>query len=209
MRETRSRVFEQDGRRRCLVPLYDDSDRVVGTVEWWDRERQVRLGETLVPRRIDVAVVPGQLQPTFNIAIELIKGVPQCRSFSVTAARGGPEVAARDLKSARLEDWIEAAVATAARDFIRLERGSLRRLTQESGTRERAKKAIKLGRSIRKLTPGFLARVAEIYRDNVHDKPVRAVELAFGVSNSTAGKYIVRARKAGLLPPTSKGKKSA
>jgi hypothetical protein len=146
---------------------------------------------------------------TDHLKVEVIKGVPQCRSFAVAAVDGGREVAVKDLKAARPLEWMEIALASVARDFIRLERGRLRRLTQDSGTRSRTTKAIQVARSAHKITPEFLARVAEVYRDNINEKPVRAVELAFGVSNSTAGKYVMRARAKGLLPPTSKGRKSA
>ena len=61
----------------------------------------------------------------------------------------------------------------------------------------------------RKLTPAFLARVAEIYRANLDDGPTRAVRAAFMVSERTASDYVQRARRAGLLPPTTPGKKQA
>lgn len=48
-----------------------------------------------------------------------------------------------------------------------------------------------------------LAWVARIYRaaDAIGDPPTKAVREAFGISQSTAGNWIGRARSAGLIPP--------
>lgn len=52
-------------------------------------------------------------------------------------------------------------------------------------------------------TSDTLAWVARIYRaaDVVGDPPTKAVRETFGVSQSTAGNWIGRARSAGLIPP--------
>jgi hypothetical protein len=65
------------------------------------------------------------------------------------------------------------------------------------------------GKGKRSLTPAFLARVADIYRANLADGPTRAVRATFMVSERTASDYVQRARRAGLLPPTTPGKKQA
>jgi len=51
--------------------------------------------------------------------------------------------------------------------------------------------------------PETLAWVARIYRaaDVVGDPPTKAVRETFGISQSTAGNWIGRARSAGLIPP--------
>jgi hypothetical protein len=60
-----------------------------------------------------------------------------------------------------------------------------------------------------KVTDKRLREVAELYRDNVDDGPWQAIMDRFGVSESTAGRYVLLARKAGYLPPTKPGKKNA
>lgn len=55
----------------------------------------------------------------------------------------------------------------------------------------------------RKITPEHLGEVAKIYAaaQASDDPPTRAVQHHFGVSHSTAAKWVGAARKAGLLPP--------
>jgi hypothetical protein len=56
-----------------------------------------------------------------------------------------------------------------------------------------------------------LVRVATIYRIAYMalDPPVRAVAQQLGLPVSTAGKKVIQARQAGLLPPTTPGKAGA
>jgi hypothetical protein len=61
----------------------------------------------------------------------------------------------------------------------------------------------------RDITPALLEKVAEIYRANIHGAPTKAVEHHFQVSQRMAVEYVSRARKAGLLPPTVRGRKKA
>lgn len=56
-----------------------------------------------------------------------------------------------------------------------------------------------------------LREVAAVYRlaFAAHQPPVKAVAEHFGIPASTAGKKVMAARKAGFLPPTTRGKASA
>lgn len=55
--------------------------------------------------------------------------------------------------------------------------------------------------------PETLEAVSKVYRlaDFLEDPPTKSVEAAFGVSRSTAGAWIGRARSAGLIPPAKDG----
>jgi hypothetical protein len=57
----------------------------------------------------------------------------------------------------------------------------------------------------RPLSPDDLARVAAVYRAG-GTKPTQAVAKAFGITVSAAGKRVARARRAGLLDPTTQGR---
>jgi hypothetical protein len=59
----------------------------------------------------------------------------------------------------------------------------------------------------RTLTPEFLERVAEVYRDALAEgkPPTAAVGDAFGVEHSTASKYVRRARDVDLLGESRQG----
>jgi hypothetical protein len=65
------------------------------------------------------------------------------------------------------------------------------------------------GRS-RGATPGELQLVADVYRANIDGNPTRAVKEDLGyASDRTAARRVERARAAGLLPPTTPGKRKA
>jgi hypothetical protein len=57
------------------------------------------------------------------------------------------------------------------------------------------------------VTPALLAEVARVYRENLDGNPTEAVAKYTGREHRTAALYVQRARKAGLLGPTSPGRK--
>ena len=61
----------------------------------------------------------------------------------------------------------------------------------------------------RKITDDMLAEIAWVYRAHLHEGPWKAIQDRYGVSESTAGRYVLLARKAGYLPATTAGKKQA
>lgn len=62
----------------------------------------------------------------------------------------------------------------------------------------------------RGVTKAELEQVAYIYKQNIHKKnPTEAVERNFGYSGRTASRRVKEAREAGLLPPTTQGRKRA
>jgi hypothetical protein len=195
------------GRVRYIAPLRDATNRIVGLVRWWKTERTVSLGTTVVPSCLEASIIPGSLQPSFDLQIEVIGSVPRCRKLTIRATDGGREITSTDIKAIRIVDWVEVSVSTAARDFVSVGNRRMVRLTQDPETSSRTINEIRLARAPQKITPEYLKRVAEVYRENFDDKPVVAVERAFGVSNSTAAKYVYRARKAGYLGETSPGRK--
>ena len=70
-------------------------------------------------------------------------------------------------------------------------------------------RGMRAGQTRRGITPQLLDQVARIYKANVDRNPNKAIELHFGVAQRTAAEYVSRARKRGLLPPTTRGKKQA
>ena len=61
----------------------------------------------------------------------------------------------------------------------------------------------------RKVDDRLLGEVAALYREYFDDRPWRVIAERFNVSETTAARYVVLARKAGLLPATEPGKKKA
>ena len=61
----------------------------------------------------------------------------------------------------------------------------------------------------RTITERLLTDVALLYRDNIDGKPWSVIAKHYNVSEATAGRYVVLARRAGHLPQTTSGKKKA
>lgn len=174
--------------------------------------------------------------PALSMVIEARNGAPQCVALCLAVHPEGREIRRVDLLKIRLEDWVDEVVALAALEVSTGSDGSAtvrpsasRRLrgassvvdlslsefasTLESGHYDEdeireARNAIRAARSgaRRTITDELLAQVAGTYRQNVSDRPVKAVEHAFGTSHRTAARWVGLAREAGLLPATTPGK---
>jgi hypothetical protein len=176
----------------------------------YDMLDRVRVGDRVIPRRIDVTIPKTGDLPSFSMRMEVRRGVPVCTEVTVRAKDDGREVRTTDLRAVQIEDWLEDVVAAASLHVISESEGSV--TAEHRGDADARRAAIKTIRearaaSRRKITDELLERVAEVYRENVHDHPTQAVERAFGVSYRTASRYVQMARPK-YLPPTSPGKKS-
>jgi hypothetical protein len=176
-----------------------------------------------------VAVEGGYLPVEFHVDFPGSSGEPSakatftvrpdgsvgCVSVSLDAKRDGPEVKPKDLDAARLQllDWMQLATMAAlqdadgkpvvpADDDKSVAAVEARKAAARSFNEARRK-------SRRKVTPELLAEVAQLYRDYLDDGPWQAIQDRYGVSASTAGRYVLLARRAGLLPPTDPGKRKA
>jgi len=177
-----------------------------GPVMWVPSSETVQLGDRTVPAMVWVTIGdPISGDPMVRLRLEVVGDRPQCREVHFISGTTGRELRQSDLDGLRLSDWVERMFATAAwPDFVTTEefRDAEPQLRKAVSTARR-------GRPARKLNREFLEQVAEVYRRNVDDRPTQTVSEAFGISHSTAAEYVRRARAAGLLPPTTPGKRKA
>ena len=175
----------------------------------------VRIGDRLLPERLR-AVFPGaDGQPSLEMLLEVVDGIPSCQELTLRRTEGGRDVRTDDLRRIRVETWLENLFSIAALRVTNereTDSGTTAVLkaqdyTEQRETLDAVRKA--RARARRRLTPELLAEVAEVYRDNVNDRPVEAVRQRFGGEYRTAAKYVERARKEGHLPPTTRGKRQA
>ena len=164
-------------------------------------------GGTAVPRRMTYRH-PGRdhYLPALQVDLEVVDGVPWCTEVCLSGVAGSQRVRPADLKEimGRLEPLIDEMLGAAA--FLANDRGS--GWVRGKGTAKTARPSIKRSRKRerRKITPGLLAQVAEIYVQTGSAGRTAAVAEAFRVTPRTAGRYIQLARAEGLLAPTTKGK---
>ena len=167
----------------------------------------VEVGNRLVPRKIYAEIMGGQDEPEVGLVVEVRQGLPVCTEVHLVSRADGPEVRVRDLKSVPILDWTDEIVAACS--GVRMESGGVLQVGGEEA-RTRARRDIARARVGRpKVSSEHLEKVAKVYREHSDDRPTHAVQRAFGGSYRTAARNIERARDAGLLPPTTQGKKKA
>jgi hypothetical protein len=164
----------------------------------------VVLGDRAVPRQVEVELMLDPSGVMYRLALAITDGRPECRELRVVAQDGDRGIRQGDLAAIKVDDFTAAAFATVSRreDESLLDRvtglSTITKTIAESG-----------GPKYRTVSPKHLERVAQTYRADVTGAPTRAVAEAFGVPHSTAARWVLRARKAGQLPPTTKGRKQA
>lgn len=162
----------------------------------------VRFGDTVVPASVAYLIDGEGGSPSLRAEFEIRDGQPICTSVTVTASDDGRGVSTGDLASipnlARLTEDAFLALALRVED---------RPQDWRLDPADRARTRLARG-DIRTRGDEELRAVAEVYRDNLADRPVEAVE-AMGYTRRTAGRRIQQARDKGFLPPTTRGRKRA
>lgn len=150
-------------------------------------------------------------EPFVEMHFAVIDGVPQCRVISISAIKGKRELRASDLRALPVEVILENVAAQIAEEITRDERGNVVKAVKRPYVEEWMRGGISAVRSARrqgkrKVTDDLLREVAQIYRENVNDSPTLAIAAHFGVADRTARLYVRRARDAGFLGESIKGK---
>jgi hypothetical protein len=184
--------------------------------DWWTATTttpdDVRIGDRLVPTAINVDCPGDGHQPALHLRLEVVDGVPQCRELRIVSVPGGREVRPVDLGAVR--EWVEELFAAFAARVVEDDADGVAAVVEvpfgpsHDGAVSLLHDARK-GQGARRITPALLAEVVEVYRAHVDERPTAAVAAAFGVAHRTAALYVQRAREAGLLPPTTRGKRRA
>lgn len=188
---------------RVRVPIENDAGHLVGWVVWNDLDERVETADESGTLPVEFHLVwPGTAeQPTTKMSFRVRDGEALCSGVSVDAKPGGPEVTPPDLDAVArgLRGWgFHAALC--------LLQGSQGELPSD----DKAPKKTKNRRPRQpKITDDMLAEIARVYRDHLDEGPWEAIRDRFDVSESTAGRYVLLARKAGYLPATTAGKKQA
>lgn len=140
------------------------------------------------------------------MTIEVREGIPVYTEVCLRARPDGPEVRSKDLEYVYLNDWLEQIVAACSWTNPG-PAGVIATKNKPSVDAVANVRRVRTGR--RRVPKGRAEEVAKIYRQHVDGRPTEAIQNAFGVSHRTAARYVQDARKAGLLPPTTPGRKNA
>jgi hypothetical protein len=199
------------GRMAYRVPVRNKAGQTIGWVIWDEFGDLVDVNGLHVPAEIHLRFPGAPEQPSLHATFGIRNGEPVCTAVSVEAKPHGDEVRPGDFDIVRRElaNWSQAVItsvmqhnATGAGDTVNVpdfaDAATAQKAYRESRRRVR-----------RKVDEQLLTEVAALYRDNIDDKPWKAIVDRFNVSETTAARYVVQARKAGLLPPTEPGRKKA
>ena len=191
-----------------FVTFIDDADE-----QWVPFDDDLYL-----PSQFNIEVsdmrVPGVDLARLEITVQ--EGRPVCTRIELVASEGNA-IRAAALRSFPLAKIVNAAALRCAGEKVAIapddyddELGPPTEIVHDlwaskPEVRARASEALRRRRPI---TKEFLAEVAEVYRNDDTGTPTKAVQLWFNTSHPNAARWVGRARAAGLLDPTSKGKAS-
>lgn len=173
----------------------------------------VKLGRTLVPERAVWRHDGYDGSPSVRVEFELRDGQPVCVGVQFEANSDGRGVLTGDLNTlpslnrlavevfAELSSGMVAEGDDSALEGMDVASQIRAKIDRQFGAKADRKADIR--------TDAELQEVAKVYRENVHEHPRRAVEVAFGMSSRTASRRIEQARARGYLPATTQGRKNA
>ena len=103
----------------------------------------------------------------------------------------------------KLNHWSEVAITAVMRESEGSIPGQL--------DRDKARQAYSAGkkRTRRKVTEELLTEVADLYRDNIDNAAWRVIAERYGVSETTAGRYVLLARRSRSPTPNRPRQKKA
>ena len=156
--------------------------------------------------------------PDLEARFEVRDGVPECTEFTLRSKPGGRAVRTADLRLFDM-DGFTLHVFTRKGAVLKKPEGTAGAAQPLASEREwwAANAAVaEAQRGRRSVSRWELEEVARIYNDNIHGTssatspapgPTKAVEQALRLSGRTAARRVQQARDAGLLPPTTPGRK--
>jgi hypothetical protein len=179
---------------------------------WYQNEHLISYGGGRygIPQNFwAVWALPDGRTVTLNIVVD--HSGPTCRSVLVLPARGGPPLTTLSLR-VPLSKLVRLCVARAG-GTVTVERGakgSVRRLRPAvlSGDVEGFEQAVHRPQRGKRLEDAFLEQVAQVYRDAITRgvPPTDEVAKVMRAARSTAGRYVVEARRRKVLGPTTAGR---
>ena len=153
----------------------------------------------------------GGPDPDMHVRVELRDGSPVVTELSWKSGPGQGEIRQKHLRQtdvARLAT--DLVVSTIWHGEVPVgESVDAAALRRSKATARRFVERQRLPRTRRVMTPEFLQKVAEVYRENISGAPTKAVGEAFSVQSRQASKYVDAARQRGYLPTTKRGQKNA
>lgn len=165
-----------------------------------------------LPSWLEIEFEGGEQRAGQFARVEVRNGAPEVVEVRFRSGPGQREIRQGDLRMVEVSALLKLLGGFAFEVRSSSDGGVVRHGHPDSDFYQDSLEAITQARRstrARRVTPQLLDRVAAVYRENIDDRPVQAVMKRFDVGNRMAAEYVMRAREANLLPPTSPGKKKA
>lgn len=194
------------------VPVLNADGRAIGVVAWDILGDVAEIADGMVlPAELQLRFYGSADQPSLLVKYGIRDGAPVCVGVTIESKDQGRDVLPKDFEIIRRElaNWSEAVI-TSVIQHARDDQDDMLKAPDFVGSANGAAafRASQRGRR-RKVDDRLLEEVAALYREFLDDRPWRVIADRFNVSETTAARYVVKARKAGLLPATEPGKKKA
>jgi hypothetical protein len=170
---------------------------------------------TVAPKRVVFAVTGAGGAPDATVRFEVRDGRPECVEISVRARPQGRGIRSSDMALFNIDN-LTANVLGEVGVVMEIDPATGVGVGYRGGDHGDRNRWAVAGAVTERRThrgrgsnPEELERVAATYREHLVTAPVQAVATLHGYSDRTAARRVQEARAAGLLPPTSKGKKKA
>lgn len=171
------------------------------------RYQPVGGGAVAVRRSVEFTLDGDAGAPAVRVLTEVRAGVIEVVDVQFSASPSEGRIRAEHLRSIDMEEFVNYHASTGFRvspDGRKVQ--TVAALTDD--VRDDAVATVLRSRPKRRITKAFLHQVAGVYRDNPKT-PTKAVAERFFVSPRQASAYVTEARRAGILPMTTRGKKQA
>jgi hypothetical protein len=165
--------------------------------------RYVLVGDHHVPEELTLELDGDEGRPSTIARMVVQAGRPELVEVRLISRPGEPGIRQTDLRQIEVAAMLDLLAGYA----VRIEDGTVTWGGPEEPAYAAAAGALKQSRSARRITPEFLQSVADVYVANIDQNPTQAVRRHYFVSERMASEYVQRARRAGLLPPTTPGRK--
>jgi len=165
-----------------------------------------RVGDRLVPEWLELALKGDADGPSCEARVEVRDGAPRVVRLVLLAGDGDGDVQQKHLREIQVDALVKLLAGFAVQ-VVEESPGAghvTTAIDEDEGAA--ALETLQQRRGRRRLTPQFLRQVADVYLAN-EGAPTKAVRERFFVSMRQATNYIKAAEAAGLLPPTTPGRR--
>lgn len=172
----------------------------------------VRIGEFVMPRKAAYTVEGANGDPDLRVLFQIREGRPEVVEVQAAAKPDGRGLRTSDLQVLGLDALTVSVFARLSQQVIEVPGSNVTRMVPVTDERELWRAVKDADAAVKAPWRGEiraeLELVASTYRQHVNARPVQAVQAVMGYkSTRTTARRIKAAEAAGLLPPTTPGRR--